>query len=444
MRCADPVAAALAGMIASTVVGACSAPAATDGPFVAAQSVAGVRPATASPLVRAEAWREVRSTLGTEMMRVRAAAVEPADERAWLARVGERIRPEQQQILSRMGSIGVERVRLRAIEETVPPAAAVPGSSVSWEARATLDYRIAGFDESPRAFTLDVTFTADPARPRATAVITGSRPGERPEPWDLAGLQVRRTEDALVLAAGDAADVAEVADRAAAAARQVSGVLGSAAVAVWVVPASDAEAARLLGRDEGGLRGVAAATDGPIGPGSPAGADRIVLVPSAWSALSAVGRDVVLTHELTHVTTRRTSMRLPPLWLSEGLAEFIAYRDVDLPETEVVRSALGRVRSAGLPADLPTARDFDSVGGDLEVAYGQSLLVARTIADRHGTAALVGLFRAVNDGSALPGRVGEDADAATDHFLERRLGTDRHTIVEAWRSRLAVLASTNR
>lgn len=443
MRRADLGAAALVGVIAATVVVGCSAPT-TDAPFVAVASAGSARAVTASPpLVPPGAWRDVRDSLAAGLMSARAAAVEPADEAAWLARVGEGIRPDQQQVLSRMHSIGVERVRLRSVEETVPPVAAAPGTPVSWDARAMLDYRIAGFDASPRTFTLDLTFTADPARARATAVITGSRPGDRPEPWDLTGLQVRRSEVALVLAVGGSSASDEVASRAATAARQVSTVLGSAAPAVWIVPGNDAEAARLLGRDEVGLHGVAAATDGPIGPGRPAGADRIVIVPGAWSALSGTGRDVVLTHELTHATTRRTSMRQPPLWLSEGLAEFIAYRDVDLPERDLVRPALDRVRSTGLPTDLPVAPDFDSAQGDLEVAYGQSLLAARTIADRHGADALVRLFRAVNDGDPVPGHAAVAADAVTDYFLASRLGTGRRSVVEAWRTRLAAMVSVN-
>ena len=321
----------------------------------------------------------------------------------------------------------------------------MPGMSATWESRATLEYRITGFDEAPRTFTLALTFAADPARPGETAVITGSRPDERPEPWDLDGLQVRRSERSLVLAFGtaSAADAAadEVARRANAAARRVSAVLGSAEAAVWLVPATDDDAARLLGRDERGLDGVAAATDGPIGPGRPAGADRIVVVPGAWSQLSGVGRDVVMAHELTHATTRRTSKRQPPLWLSEGFSEFVAYRDVELPERDLVQSALDRIRSSGLPTGPPAAPGFQASGGDLAAAYGLSLTLARTIADHYGTDRLVALFRAVNESETGPGPRPADADAVTDQVLRSRLGTSTGEVIAAWRSRLAGLVA---
>ena len=232
-----------------------------------------------------------------------------------------------------------------------------------------------------------------------------------------------------------------MARRASTAARRVSGVLGSAEAAVWLVPATDDDAARLLGRGVDGLDGIAAATDGPIGPGRAAGADRIVVVPGAWSSLSGVGRDVVMAHELTHATTRRTSKRQPPLWLAEGLAEFVAYRDVQLPEREIVRSTLDRIRSTGLPAGPPAAPEFHASSGDLATAYGLSLTLARTIADHHGTSGLVALFRAVNESEPAPGPRPADADAMTEQVLRRRLGTTGREVIAQWHSRLAGLVA---
>jgi hypothetical protein len=429
-------------MIMATVLGGCSSPASR------VSSATAVTASTAA--VREAVWRDARASVGSDLMRSRAAAAVAGDVRTWLAGLhGQDLRRTQEKVFARMQAMQVERLRLRSIEETRPPIPATPGTSVTWESRATLEYRLAGFDESPRSFTLAVTFAADPARPAETAVITGSRPDDRPEPWDLDGLQVRRSDRALVLAFGPgaAADAAadEVARRASVAARRVSDVLRAAEAAVWLVPATDDDAARLLGRDEGELDGVAAATDGPIGPDHPAGADRIVVVPGAWSALTGVGRDVVMAHELTHATARRTSKRQPPLWLAEGLAEYIAYRDVELPERDLVRSALDRIRSTGPPAGPPGAPEFRSSAGELAAAYGLSLTLARTIADQHGTEGLVALFRAVNENEPDHGPLTADADQVTDQVLRNRLGTSRGEVVAAWQSRLAALvAQANR
>ena len=425
-------AAALAAVIAATLMGGCSSPP-PRGP-----SAATATALTSTATVQQETWRDARESLSRDLIRGRAAAAVRGDVRTWLARVqGRDLRTAQEKVFARMQAIRVEQMRLRSIEETRPPEPSTPGRSATWESRATLEYQITGFDESPRTFTLALTFAADPARPVATAVVTGSRPVDRPEPWDLDGLQVRRSDRSLVLGFGSGSAADEVARRASAAARQVSAVLGSAEAAVWLVPASDDDAARLLGRDEDGLDGIAAATDGPIGPGRPAGADRIVVVPGAWSELSGVGRDVIMAHELTHATTRRTSKRQPPLWLAEGLAEFVAYRGVELPERELVRSALDRIRSTGPPTGPPATPDFQASGGDLAAAYGLSLTLARTIADHHGSAGLVALFRAVNEREQGPGPRPADTDAVTDQVLRSRLGTSRGDVIAAWQSRLA-------
>ncbi|HKX65646.1 MAG TPA: hypothetical protein VJN29_00345 [Intrasporangium sp.] len=438
-------AAALASVIAATLVCGCASP--SPGGPAAPTSAGRVSPGTAVPssaaAVQEETWSDLRASAGSELIRSRAAAAVAGDVRTWLARVqGRNLRTAQEKVFARMQAIRVEQMRLRSIEETRPPVPATHGTSATWESRATLEYRIAGFDEFPRSFTLALTFAADPARPAETAVITGSRPDDRPEPWDLNGLQARSSDHSLVLAFGadSAAAADEVTRRADAAARRVSAVLGAAEAAVWIVPATDADAARLLGRDEGELDGVAAATDGPIGPDQPAGADRIVVVPGAWSALTGVGRDVIVAHELTHATARRTSKRQPPLWLAEGFAEYVAYRDVELPERHLVRSALDRITSTGLPAGPPGAPEFHSSSGDLTVAYGLSLTLARTIADQYGTDALVALFRAVNEsepGPALPA----DGDRLTDQVLRSRLGTSMAEVVAAWQSRLSALVA---
>ena len=433
-------AAALASLIAATLTGGCSS-APPRGP-----SAATTTAVTSTATVQQEAWRDARESVSSDLIRSRATAVVRGDVRAWLAGVqGRDLRTAQEKVFARMQAIRVEQLRLRSVEETRAPGPSTPGKPATWESRATLEYRITGFDDSPRSFHLALSFAADPARPDETAVLTGSHPVERPEPWDLDGLQVRRSDRSLVLAfgtrskAGPVAD--EVARRASTAARRVSGVLGSAEAAVWLVPATDGDAARLLGRGVDGLDGIAAATDGPIGPGRPAGADRIVVVPGAWSSLSGVGRDVVMAHELTHATTRRTSKRQPPLWLAEGLAEFVAYRDVQLPEREIVRSTLDRIRSTGLPAGPPAAPEFHASSVDLATAYGLSLTLARTIADHHGTSGLVALFRAVNESEPAPGPPPADADAMTEQVLRRRLGTTGREVIAQWYSRLAGLVA---
>ena len=264
----------------------------------------------------------------TQLLRARFAAAARSDESGWLAPLQEAssaaLRLTQAAVLDRMTRMAVESIRLVGVRETTAPVPASRGTTVEWDVRASLTYRLRGFDARPRSFDLDLTFKADPGRPGGLA-ITASSPSGRPQPWDLAGLVVRRSHTALVLAVGDADRVQEVVRRARTAASRVASVWGEVRPAVWIAPATDADAARLLGRTAGDLDGVAAATDGPLTPGERAGADRIVLVPGAWASLRPDGRDVVMTHELTHVAVRASTTRAVPLWLSEGFAELVAY-----------------------------------------------------------------------------------------------------------------------
>jgi hypothetical protein len=344
------------------------------------------------------------------------------------------LRTTQAAVFERMRAMGAGDLRLVMVRETTAPVPAARGTQVEWDVKASLTYKLLGFDTTPRAFDLDLTFKADPARP-ADVVITASAPSGRPQPWDLPGLVVRRAATSLVLVVGTGDRVEEVVRRARTAESRVAAVWGEARPAVWVAPSTDADAARLLGRSADDLVGVAAATDGPLTPGEHAGADRIVLVPGAWSSLRPDGRDVVMTHELTHVTVRSSTTRSVPVWLSEGFAELVAYQPIRLPEATVVAPALERVRSSGLPETLPADTDFDPGTHTLPAAYGLSMLALRTLADRYGTQAVVRLYRAAAGGLVEPTARLDDREAAVDDALRSTMGTTRSALVQQWHAR---------
>ncbi len=429
----------MAALLALTV-SACTTPGPDSGhPATAASGVTSPSGGGADAEVAPEAWAADRQRAVTVLLRARFAAAERSDESGWLAPLerasSAALRPTQAGVLDRMTRMGVESIRLVGVRETTAPVPAARGTTVEWDVRASLTYRLRGFDARPRSFDLDLTFKADPGRPAALA-ITASAPSERPQPWDLAGLVVRRSDTALVLAVGDDDRVQEVVRRARTAASRVASVWGEVRPAVWIAPATDADAARLLGRTTGDLDGVAAATDGPLTPGERAGADRIVLVPGAWASLRPDGRDVVMTHELTHVTVRASTTRAVPVWLSEGFAELVAYEPVDLPEATIVAPALERVRASGLPQALPADADFDPGTHALAAAYGLSLLALRTLADAHGTQAVVRLYRAAAGGLDVPTSRLDDREAAVDAALRSTTGTTRAALVRDWQARI--------
>lgn len=425
---------------AAVLVSGCST-AAPPAPSDVTSRPGTVEAATTRPTstdVDPRAWAGARSRAATELLRARAAAADRGDEAGWLAALGDgatSLRTDQSAVLSRMVAMQVGDLHLVTVREVTEPVPAPSGTRVEWDVRASFTYRLRGFDTTPRSFDLDLTFQADPARVQGLS-ITASSPSGRPQPWDLAGLVVRRSAGSLVLAVGDEARVQEVVRRARTAASRVAAVWGTSRPAVWVSPASDADAARLLGRTPDQLRGVAAATDGPLTPGERAGADRIVLVPGAWSSLRPDGRDVVMTHELTHVTVRASTTRAVPIWLSEGFAELVAYQPIDLPEATAVAPALDRVRSSGLPAALPADADFEPGSGSIAAAYGLSLLALRTVADRYGTQAVVRLYRAAAGGITEPTERLDDREAAVDDALEATVGLSRSALVRQWQARI--------
>ncbi|MEO7130266.1 MAG: hypothetical protein ABIZ07_02690, partial [Dermatophilaceae bacterium] len=147
-----------------------------------------------------------------------------------------------------MALIGVTDLRLVSVTEVAPPLSPQADEGVAWGVRATIDYGIDGFQTAPRSFTLDLSLKAAKGVP-GTAVLVDSTPVDRPQPWDLTGLQVLRSTQSLVLGVGPEALLDDVRRRADEARGRVAGVWGAAVPSVIIVPSTTADAARLLGVD---------------------------------------------------------------------------------------------------------------------------------------------------------------------------------------------------
>ena len=153
-----------------------------------------------------------------------------------------RCAPTQAAVLDRMTRMAVGSLRLVGVRETTAPVPAPAGRRSSGTSGRASPTGFAASTRRPRSFDLDLTFKADPSRP-PVCVITASAPSGRPQPWDLTGLVVRRSDTALVLAVGDDDRVEEVVRRARTAASRVAAVWGGVRPAVWIAPATDADAA---------------------------------------------------------------------------------------------------------------------------------------------------------------------------------------------------------
>jgi hypothetical protein len=187
--------------------------------------------------------------------------------------------------------------------------------------------------------------------------------------------------------------------------------------------------AALLGAKPDTYEGIAAVTTGEAGERIDAPADRIVVNPEAYGDLSEQGRQVVLTHETVHVASRTHTARATPLWLSEGLADWIAYGAAErTPQDSAVELARAAEKNK-LPRELPTDRDF-RFGSDVESlgrAYESGWLACRLIEEKWGKDKLIGLY-------LRAGASQKRQSAAVEDALRAELGVGKSEFTEQWRS----------
>jgi hypothetical protein len=235
----------------------------------------------------------------------------------------------------------------------------------------------------------------DPLR----ALRLDARAAVREHPGMWTGASVARGERAVVVGSPRplVAEIAALAGRAGSTVTRVWGGLGGAVV---LVPRTEEQAAVLAAPAK--VDGLAAVATG----------DRVIVQPAAFARLSATGRLVVMTHELTHVAT--AGRRTVPMWLMEGFADYVGYLDSGLPVRTVAAElaadvAAGRAALGGLPGPA----DFAARPAQ---AYEEAWLACRYIAARFGEPRLVALYRAAlreEIGAALREELGLTADGLT-------------------------------
>ncbi|MDF2708230.1 MAG: hypothetical protein K0R62_3882 [Nonomuraea muscovyensis] len=206
----------------------------------------------------------------------------------------------------------------------------------------------------------------------------GSSPEAAPGPGTPGGRPTLRPGPEGSLTATSPEALRELARRADLAAGRVGAVLRRTVRPVVLVPASAAESARLAGT--GPLDGLAAVADGC----------RVIVVPGGFDRLTPTGRDVVLAHELTHVAAGTGGL---PVWLYEGFADYVAYRDAGLAVPVAAAELAAEVRSGREPRELPGPAAFAPGAARLAAAYQEAWLACRFIAERSGEVRLVSLYR---------------------------------------------------
>ncbi|GAB2860312.1 hypothetical protein GCM10022221_69810 [Actinocorallia aurea] len=222
----------------------------------------------------------------------------------------------------------------------------------------------------------------------------GDGHADDPQIWSRGRVRAVQGESCLVVGEGPLDQVAAGLDRAAPAVTAVVGK-GWARRAIALVPV-DGEHARVLAgdRDLAEIAALAAAPPNADGSTPPA---RILVSPEAWPRLSALGRRVVLTHELTHIAADAASDTTTPLWLVEGFADYVGYLGAGATDREAAVELAREVEAGDLPSALPGKDAFGGSSPRLSQAYQESWLACRMIAETYGQAKLVALYRAARD-----------------------------------------------
>ncbi|MFD4375254.1 hypothetical protein [Streptomyces sp. NPDC058486] len=365
------------------------------------------------------ALREVQALLDRH-----AEALLDRDETAWLAAADPSHRAAARSEYRRLAQVPLAgwSYRVTSVDRT---------GEGRLTARVERGHRVEGYDPGPLASER----VMDLAERDGRWYVTGERPAEGAPVrlWEQGEVTAVRGARSLVLGVGQdrerLAEIARLADRAVPAVDAVWSEDWARRVLV-LVPASLDGMGGLLAVDGSQYRGIAAVTTGETTRRADAPADRVIVNPEAYGVLGAFGREVILTHETVHVATRAHTSASTPVWLSEGFADWAAYRGGDRTPAQAAPELRRAVRAGDLPAALPEDADFgfEGDGEALARAYESGWLACAMIADRWGEDRLTAFYREIG---AHPGR-----DGALENALRKVLDTTPEQFTADWRTYL--------
>lgn len=435
---------AVAGVVAVAILAGLAVAWSGGGPEPSRSPSAGAPTGSATPTSPGASAStdaaEARAAAVRELLAARAAALLAGDRNAWLAYV-DPTQPdflaEQERIVERLADVPFSEWAYQLVGDGPPlpvdrKAALPEGSAI---VRVRLTYTIEGTETRTNR---EQYLTVVPRGGRW--LLAGDLDAEEQglstqrDLWDFGPVRLVRGERSTVLAdrrSTSEQEVRRLAEEVDAAVEHVDEVwpLDWSRRPVVLLPRTQRDMATLIGGAGKGLAQIAAVTTGDHENGVSRG-DRVVINPGAFGTLGADGRSVVLTHEMTHVATRASNVVSPPIWLSEGFADYVAYRATPVATAIVAGDIIDQVRAGSVPRRFPEQADFDAGEGDIAAAYESAWLACRMIARTYGERDLVRFYRAMTD-SAGPGWP-EEAEPA--------LGVSAKALTRQWRGYLRQVA----
>jgi len=266
--------------------------------------------------------------------------------------------------------------------------------------RVGLQYALRGVDPQPTSKDLWLTAVRRHGRwlLASDSDVANAGGSSWQGPWEFGPLLVRQGPHTLVLVhPGHAADSVTFRDLVEKSVPVVTRVWGSGwnEKVAMLIPDTPAEFLAVTGAGVSHDLAAVAISDGVDPNGIVLGA-RIVINPSTLNQLDAAGRRLVVQHELTHIAAQAASSYQMPIWVIEGFADYVGNLDSGRTVRVTAAELAAEVRSGKLPAQLPTAHDFDGSNPRLAQVYEESWLACRLIASRVGEQGLVRFYKAVS------------------------------------------------
>jgi hypothetical protein len=295
--------------------------------------------------------------------------------------------------------------------------------------------QLAGFDAVPVVRTVGFVFSF--RQGRATIVSDRTSAGKplfagTPAPWDLTAITVRRDGNVLgIFDAGMRGSAATVTGAVRSGIDQIDRALPftwSGRVVVYSVqsPGVLASFTDVPGGSLDHLGALTFPTYAVTGRPQVASTRMLLLPTSVKAGQPFLGR--ITRHELSHVAIGIRDDGAP-VWVSEGIAEYLGARDVAQHDRIIPTSALARARTED--AGMPVSATFNDT--DQEWHYALSWMAFDYIADTFGEARLWELVDAMHNGGD------GTSDADQDRVLSQVLGFDSHELARRAAARIRTL-----